>query len=120
VLVSHSTWDDYSEMLRIFKHYEFELLGDNSHIEGFKKKDETFSSYPGCLSSTDDFYMLNSKLIVTETTLEILNEELYKKVAKVDSYIPDFMRIVSSNRLSKSGSDWVEWMSYLNTGTYNS
>jgi len=29
----------------------------------------TYSSYPGCLSSTDDFFMVDGNLMVTETTL---------------------------------------------------
>lgn len=52
-------------MLRVFKHYDI----DSSM--------STFSSYPGCLSSTDDWY--NNKnshghTLVTETTLEVLND----------------------------------------------
>ncbi len=65
LLLSHQTWDDYSQMLRIFKHYE---------IGGHEM---TFSSYPGCISSTDDWYNNKSKegqLVVTETTLEVLND----------------------------------------------
>lgn len=29
ILVSHSTWTDYSEMLRVYKYYDFEFLGNN-------------------------------------------------------------------------------------------
>lgn len=34
-------------------------------------------------------------------------------------YIPDYMRISLANRKSKSAKEWVEWMQYINTGTYN-
>lgn len=27
-MIGHSTWDDYSEMLRIYKYYDFELTGE--------------------------------------------------------------------------------------------
>ena len=32
----------------------------------------SFSSYPGCLTSTDDFYIINGNLLVMETSLEVL------------------------------------------------
>ncbi len=68
LLVAHSTWDEYSNMMRIFKQYDFELLNKN------KRKVVTFSSYPGCISSQDDFYNINSNLLVMETSLEVLVE----------------------------------------------
>lgn len=83
----------------------------------------TFSSYPGCISSTDDWYNNKSKyghLIVTETTLEVLNDQLYNYLISYDMYLPDFMRIVLSNRLAYDGKSWTFWMEYYNTGTYNS
>lgn len=111
LLLSHQTWDDYSQMLRIFKHYE---------IGGHQM---TFSSYPGCISSTDDWYNNKSKegqLVVTETTLEVLNDQLYNYLISYEKYLPDFMRIVLSNRLAYDGKSWTFWMEYYNTGTYNS
>lgn len=80
----------------------------------------TFSSYPGTISSTDDFYVMNGSLVVTETTLEILNENSYSLVAREDKYIPDYMRIVISNRMANSATEWVKWLKFVNTGTYNS
>jgi len=56
ILISHSTWDGYSEMIRFFKHYEFEFLGQNLAMPAHKV---TFSSYPGCISSTDDWFMID-------------------------------------------------------------
>lgn len=32
ILISHSTWTDYSEMLRIYKYYDFDFLGDNEAL----------------------------------------------------------------------------------------
>jgi len=56
ILISHSTWDGYSEMVRFFKHYEFEFLGKDIMMPAHKV---TFSSYPGCTSSTDDWFMVD-------------------------------------------------------------
>jgi len=35
-----------------------------------------------------------------ETTLEILNEDIYSNVVPVTKYIPDFFRVVIANRLA--------------------
>lgn len=32
LIVAHSTWDDYAEMLRIYKHYDFELEGGKGNL----------------------------------------------------------------------------------------
>jgi hypothetical protein len=56
IYVGHSTWDDYSEMLRTMKVYEFEFF-DNKNLRAINI---TFSSYPGTITSTDDFYMVNN------------------------------------------------------------
>jgi hypothetical protein len=117
VLIGHTTWDDYIEMLRIYKYYEFEFLGENSALPGHTV---SFPSYPGVISSTDDYYVINKKLVVMETTLEILNENVYDKILKADEYIPDFFRLLTANRLAVSGKTWVNWLKYINSGTYNS
>jgi hypothetical protein len=80
----------------------------------------TFSSYPGCLSSTDDYYITNNKLMVTETTLEIVDINLYNYVKKADDYIPNFMRVNSATFFSRTAEEWVNSFSYYSTGTYSS
>lgn len=114
--VGHSTWDDYSEMLRVYKVYNFEFFNNKE----LKSAHMTFSSYPGTISSTDDFYVMNGALVITETTLEILNENSYSLVARDDKYVPDYMRIIINNRLAHTAADWVKWLKFVNTGTYNS
>lgn len=80
----------------------------------------TFSSYPGCLSSTDDWYTINGQLVVTETTLEVMQEGLYRNIVEAKHYVPDFMRVLGANRMARDTLGWVFWLSYYNTGTYNS
>lgn len=63
IYASQVTWSNYYTMLRIFKRYEFSFK--NKLVAARKI---AFSSYPGTLSSTDDFYMMDSKLLVMETT----------------------------------------------------
>lgn len=45
---------------------------------------------------------------------------MYNYVAKDNKYIPDYMRIIISNRLARNGPEWTKWLKYVNTGTYNS
>jgi len=59
IFAGHSTWFPYSAMNRIFKRYEFNL---NNPALAAKKV--AFSSYPGMLSSWDDFYMMDSGLLM--------------------------------------------------------
>jgi len=118
-MVGHSTWDDYSEMLRVYKYYEIEMLGEGVP-HGLGNKRISFSSYPGCLSSTDDWYIINDKFIITETTLEVMQENLYRYILDIKHYVPDFMRVMLANRMATNGLSWVFWLSYYNTGTYNS
>eukprot|EP00743_Colponemidia_sp_Colp-15_P003531 GILK01003809.1.p1 GENE.GILK01003809.1~~GILK01003809.1.p1 ORF type:complete len:592 (-),score=106.68 GILK01003809.1:9-1784(-) len=112
--IGHTTWDDYSEMIRIFKHYNMPLPG-----AGTKTAKTIFSSYPGCISSTDDWYVMSSKLVVLETTLEILDESVYQLVDTEHS-LANFFRIMAANRLAASAEQWANIFEKYNSGTYNS
>jgi hypothetical protein len=108
VLVGHTTWDSYSEMHRIFKYYKFSytLFGNLK-----KTSNISFSSYPGTLTSTDDYYLLNGQIVVLETTLEMLDKNLYgNKIPEAQEYVPNYIRILISNRLAKSGQNWAEYL----------
>lgn len=113
----HNAWSDYSEAYRTIKHYslDFKDYRNNTH-----KIETTFSSYPGALSSTDDYYVTNNRLLVTETTLEVIDINLYDSVKKANKYIPNFMRVNSATFFSMSAEEWVTNFSYLNSGTYSS
>jgi len=113
LMVGHTTFSDYSEMTRVFKHYDFPL-GD-----GVSQK-MTFSSYPGVMGSTDDYYIMDSGVVVTETTISMLTDEPYDKLQDNGTQVPDFMRIMMSNRLAKTATDWVDLMKSSATGTYSS
>lgn len=77
LLFGHSSWFSYSNMNRIYKHYHldfnfnFSLTQPNGQEGqvGLGNKHTSFSSYPGMLSSLDDFYMMgDSKLFLTQVT----------------------------------------------------
>jgi hypothetical protein len=92
----------------------------NDYTGNFEKVEAIFSSYPGCISSTDDYYVTNNKLMVTETTLDIIDMSLYDSIKDVSRYIPNFMRVNSATFFSKSAEDWVKSFKFYNSGTYSS
>jgi hypothetical protein len=106
----HTTWESFSEMTRVWKVYDFPL-------KGASMRKVSFSSYPGCVSSTDDYYLMDSGLAVTETTLSIPKKQ---PDYSTSAAVPDFIRIMAANRMSKSAEDWVENMDSSATGTYSS
>mmetsp|Transcript_40477 Transcript_40477/g.120033 ORF Transcript_40477/g.120033 Transcript_40477/m.120033 type:complete len:663 (-) Transcript_40477:137-2125(-) len=113
LMVGHTTFSDYSEMNRIFKYYDLPLGSDSVRKMGF-------SSYPGVAGSTDDYYLLDSGLVITETTISMLTDEPYDKLPEENDKVPDFMRIMMSNRLAKTAPDWTDLMKKSSTGTYSS
>jgi len=79
-----------------------------------------FSSYPGVAGSTDDYYLLDSGLVITETTVSMLTDEPYDKLDDTKTQVPDFMRIMIASRLAKTGPEWAQLMEKSSTGTYSS
>jgi len=115
IFVGHTTWEDYEEMLRIYKFYDFPL-------KGVASRKISFSSYPAAISSTDDYYVTDAGLAVTETTTNVLGS--FNGIHP-EKHVPDFMHIMAATRLAKSGSHWVQLFSDTNfgagvSGTYNS
>jgi hypothetical protein len=113
LMVGHTTFSDFSEMNRIFKYYDIPLGSDSVRRMGF-------SSYPGVVGSTDDYYVLDSGLVVTETTISMLTDEPYDKLTDNVTALPDFMRIMMANRLAKTAPGWADLMKKSATGTYSS
>jgi len=116
MMVGHTTWDDYSKMTRIFKYYHFVLPG------AWTKADHIgFSSYPGTLWSSDNFYILSSGLVITDTQLEILNPKVYDRIPDFPSNpkIPNFFHVMTCNRMAGTGNHWTSLFSERNSGTGN-
>jgi len=117
LIVGHTTWDDYSRMTRIYKYYNFHLDGADTMATKIG-----FSSYPGLVSSTDNYYIMSSGLQVMDTSIEILNPFIWDKVEDfpMHPHIPNFVHLMVTNRLAKSGAHWTRLMATQNTGTQTS
>jgi hypothetical protein len=116
VLCGHTTWDDYSKMTRIFKYYKFKFKGGKTF-----GKHIAMSSYPGCVSSTDNFYMINSGLLVMDTSLEILNPRIYDRLPEFpgNSHYPNFIHVMVCNRLARNSGQWGTYFGERNNGQEN-
>ena len=112
IYMGHSTWDSFTAMLRIYKHYEFDL----QQLSPAAQK-VSFSSYPGEVFSDDDFYILSSKMVLLQTTNKIFNDGLFKHL-KTDSVL-SWQRVRAANWLGSSGKEWVDVFKKENSGTYN-
>lgn len=121
IIVSHTTWDSFSEMNRIIKVYNFTSKStDQEGEEAFNNLLLSFSSYAGTITSTDDFYILNNQMVILETSLETLDKSLYNKIEKPENYVPNYMRIFVSNYLANNPKEWCEIFKEHNSGTYSS
>ena len=112
LFAGHSSWFSYSSMLRIFKHYNFGLNSPNT-----ASRTLSFSSYPGLLSSLDDFYMMHdSGLMMVQTTNPIINKSIYSKVTH-DSLLA-WQRVRTANQMAHTGEEWAQPIKWPNSGTY--
>jgi len=109
--VGHDTWTMFGDMLRVYKHYYFALADTSVSARGM-----SFSSYPGVLWSIDDFYMLSSGLVVTETTNTVANNAQYSLIS--ESTLLTWLRVRAANFIGTDGKTWTENMQRYWSGTY--
>jgi len=105
LLVGHTTWGDYSSMIRIFKYYRFPLTGADTMSTSI-----AMSSYPGVISSTDDFFAMSNDMVVMETSIEVLDPEVNARMPYFPARprIPGFVHLMATNRLAKNARHWAK------------
>jgi len=108
----HSSWFTYGAMNRIYKQYNFDLTAD--FIVARKL---SFSSYPGFLESLDDFYIMDSGLVMLETSNGIFNQSLYDLVQPKSLFA--WQRVRLANHMAHDGMEWGKYIRDYNSGTYN-
>jgi len=77
----------------------------------------SFASYPGSLVSIDDFYMMDSGLVMLQTTNAIINQTLYDYINPYS--LLAWQRVRLANSMASDGKMWVDIISAHNSGTYN-
>ena len=112
IWIGHNTWDGYNNMMKMFKEYHFVSNKGNE-----KSKTSVFPSYPATLVSLDDYYYLDSKLIVMETTNSIFDESLFDLLSP--ETLLTWVRTYIANRLASSAEEWTEIFEKENSGTVN-
>lgn len=87
LFAGHATWDSFEAMLRIYKHYRFDLpvaapATAAAAAGGLRlaTRATSFSSSPAFLASVDDFYITSQGLVVIETTNGVYNSSLFAHV----------------------------------------
>jgi len=107
--LTHDTWSEFNQMLRILKDYQFHFTGvANTRIK--------FTSYPATLWSGDDLYVFGD-LVVTETTGEVYDVMLWNMLTFKS--VLTFARTMIANRLATSAVNWAAVAKQYNSGTYN-
>lgn len=107
IIMAHTTWEDFVQMLRIYKVYELDFFGARV----------SFSSYPAVITSIDDFYITSNKLGVTETTNGIYSQALFNKI--VPQALLSWQRAMAANTGAHSCEAWMSTFGRHNSGTYN-
>ncbi|XP_027897089.1 phospholipase B-like 1 [Xiphophorus couchianus] len=113
LLLGHSSWYSYAATMRIYKHWDFRVSDSRVHTGQM-----SFSSYPGFLMSLDDFYLLGSGLLMTQTSIGVFNASLFSRLSP--HRLLAWQRVRLANGLARSGEEWAQLFSRYNSGTYNS
>ncbi|XP_041938702.1 phospholipase B-like 1 [Alosa sapidissima] len=112
LLFAHSSWYTYAASMRIYKHWDLRL--SSADVATGKM---SFSSYPGLLTSLDDFYLLGSGLLMTQTTNSVYNNSLFSSVTPQS--LLAWQRVRLANAMARTGEHWASIFSKYNSGTYN-
>ncbi|KAM3598434.1 uncharacterized protein V6R79_018022 [Siganus canaliculatus] len=112
LLFAHSSWYTYAATMRIYKHWDFHMT--ENHTATGKL---SFSSYPGFLVSLDDFYLLGSGLMMTQTTNNVFNSTLFDVITPSSLFA--WQRVRLAHNLAHTGEEWAITFSKYNSGTYN-
>eukprot|EP01012_Entosiphon_sulcatum_P005920 TRINITY_DN1275_c0_g1_i1.p1 TRINITY_DN1275_c0_g1~~TRINITY_DN1275_c0_g1_i1.p1 ORF type:complete len:543 (+),score=120.60 TRINITY_DN1275_c0_g1_i1:90-1718(+) len=109
----HVTWMTFQMMTRIFKTY-------NLNYKSALAKVIHFSSYPGSLTSTDDFHVTDSGLAVIETSLAVYNMSIYRHVSRDGTgQLLYWVRLLAATRLAATPAEWAPLFASYNSGSYN-
>lgn len=126
IFTGHATWTSWGfGFLRVMKIYEFNFQTLNTTSQQI-----SFSSYPGFVSSVDDFYIVQStkkangapiKLSVIETSYNIMNATAaFSAISQVsNTSVLTWSRAMTANLIASSAANWPEVFVNNISYTYN-
>ncbi|CRK99634.1 CLUMA_CG012945, isoform A [Clunio marinus] len=114
ILVGHSADGDYNSMLKIVKTYRFKFhQGPDASSRLVANTDITFSSYPGAITSSDDFYLASgkhSRIIISGVSLKHHESSQLLHGLDLEGTVFLAARVMAANRLSHNGKFWSKVM----------
>jgi len=118
IAIGHTTAAPYAKMLRLLKKYTFgyHVLPISKTSAPVPSSSIIMSSYPGALSSHDEFYLMqgeNRELIIAGTPLTVTNRSLWNFMNAKDQVMSS-ARVMAANRLAMDGRSWSHSMSLQN------
>lgn len=110
ILMGHSSDSDFNSMLRMVKTYRFNYhQGPEATSHLVANTDITFTSYPGSIASSDDFYLANgkhSRIIVSGITLKHQDAAQIMHGIDLEGTVFLSARVMAANRLAHNGKNW--------------
>lgn len=107
ILIGHSADGEYNSMLKFVKTYRFNFHhGPEASSRLVTNTDITFTSYPGSLASSDDFYLAmgkHTRVIVAGITLKHHNSAELMHGMDLEGTFFSSARVMAAIRLSHNG-----------------
>lgn len=113
VYVGHNSWTALNDLNRMLKDYAFDVADSELSARRW-----TFSGYAALLVSVDDIWLMDTRLVVFETSLHTWNETLYDLYCKPESAL-NWVRVQVANMLATNGRAWTQYFTRENSFTYN-
>lgn len=114
VLIGHSSDGAYSSMLKVVKTYRFNYHhGPEVGSRLVTNTDITFTSYPGSIASSDEFYLAvgkHTRIIIAGITLKHHQSAQLLHGIDLVGTIFSSARVMAANRLSHNGKFWSRIM----------
>mmetsp|Transcript_37658 Transcript_37658/g.82689 ORF Transcript_37658/g.82689 Transcript_37658/m.82689 type:complete len:628 (-) Transcript_37658:262-2145(-) len=105
LISGHITSGDYGEMTRMTKHY---TLHFGTLVNGV-----AMTSYPGCISSTDDYIINDKGFVAMSTSLYLPTEGEYSMPPSSNEGLPAFLRSIMASRLAAHPRMWARIYGYI-------
>jgi hypothetical protein len=105
MIAAHVAHGNYGEMLRIMKTYKLDV--------GTSVGKTIMSSYPACISSTDDYIITDAGFVLMSANLWVPDTSIYSRPMQTNQGLPNFLRATIATRLAVQPREWIKTYSIL-------